>query len=698
MSLTIMRKNIFMAVIALLAMAACSKENIEDKKQPEAGIRGIEVSANAPQTTKTTIDGVNVLWAKGDKVGFVADDESAVDGSSCYTITDEFDGKPSARITVPVKEGTEVTDETQIAFTAYYPYSEISSDGTQVIEIAAEQDGETGKWGQMEAEFSGTKAELVEKGLTFTHKCAYIDFRFKSSSLSGCPVTKVTLTSLDEDRHFTGKTILKADVPLTESYNHVSVSDPVARLSAEWQGKTAVVTPVDLTGTKVRIDITYTKDGAALTQTKVITGSNLQAGHKITLKLNLDKTDFNVISFEDEALGKALATAFGSDGCLTMAQAAEVTDTQMKDFAAQSWPKSSVSAFNEFQYFTGVTKTEAFAQKTIYEITLPNSVTEISDLSYFKVLKKINNTEHITRVGIYAFMVNATTGNTSLTSISLPAVTLIANCAFKGCSALESVTNTANLKTVYREAFRGCSSLKSIDLSNLQNASEKHSFAFCGNLESVDLRSLTSAGESMFQGCAKLTSVGSLRNLTKIADYMFKDCINLPAVDYLTENVGKYAFQNCSKLEITNEQLKMVKTIGEGGFDNCKKIAGEICLPQIESIGSSAFARSGITAIDLTGAPITEIGSYAFTNMSSLEKITISANVSKIRANAFQYSSSLSEIHLLSTTPATLDTNALKISDSSAYSGKIYVPKGCAAAYKSAEGWSAYAGQIQEEQ
>ena len=691
-----MRKDIFMAALALLATAACSKENIENRKQPEAGIRGIEVSANVPQTTKTTIDGVNVLWAKGDKVGFVADDGSAVDGSSCYTITDEFDGKPSATITVPVKEGTEVTDETQIAFTAYYPYSEISSDGTQVIEIAAEQDGDTGKWGQMEAKFSGTKAELVEKGLTFTHKCAYIDLQFKSSSLSGCPVTKVTLTSLDENRHFTGKYILKADKPLTESYNYVSVSNPVASLSEKWQGKTAVVAPVDLTETKVRIDITCTKDGAALTQTKVIAGSNLQAGHKVTLKLNLGKTDFNVISFEDEALGKALATAFGSDGCLTMAQAAAVTDTQMKDFAAQSWPKSSVSAFNEFQYFTGVTETEAFAQKTIYEITLPNSVTEISDLSYFKVLKKINNTEHITRVGKYAFTVNANTGNTSLTSISLPAVTVIANYAFYGNTSLESVGDTPNLKLVYRNAFRGCSKLKSINLSNLSRA-EEYAFAYCGSLESVDLRSLTSAGNHMFDRCVSLKSVGTLKELTNIADYMFSNCKKLPAVDYLTENVGKYAFQNCSELEITNEQLKIVKTIGEGGFNNCANIAGEISLPAIESIGSSAFAFSGITAIDLTGAPITEIGSWAFERMSFLQKITISANVSKIRANAFQYSSSLSEIHLLSTTPVTLETDALKISDSSAYSGKIYVPKGCAAAYKTAEGWSAYAGQIQEE-
>lgn len=671
MSLTIMRKNIFMAVIALLAMAACSKENIEDKKQPEAGIRGIEVSANAPQTTKTTIDGVNVLWAKGDKVGFVADDESAVDGSSCYTITDEFDGKPSARITVPVKEGTEVTDETQIAFTAYYPYSEISSDGTQVVEIAAEQDGDTGKWGQMKAEFSGTKAELVEKGLTFTHECAYIDFRFKSSSLNGCPVTKVTLTSLDEDRHFTGKTILKVDGLLPESYNHVSVSDPVARLSEEWQGKTAVVAPVDLTGTKVRIDITYTKDGASLKQTKVIAGSNLQSGHKVTLKLNLDKTDFNVISFEDEALGNALATAFGTDGCLTMAQAAEVTSSQMNTFVKDKWPSSGVSAFHEFQYFTGLTYTPTWAFKTIRKITLPYSINKIQYRSFYgsnaSLLNEINNTAQITEVGEEAFY------NCSvLQSIDLPCVTEIGNKAFYNAKSLESVGDTEHLISIGQYAFGGCANLKSINLSSLE-----------------------SVGDAAFNGCNALTDINSsLATLSAIPASLFNGCMNLQANIKLPETIGDMAFNNCRKIEIDISEFEKVTSIGQLAFLQCQKITGALCLKNIKTLGTQALAKTNISSVDMTGAPLTKIGDYCFKGCTNLKKVTISSDVTEICQGAFDQCENISEIHILSEKPA-------KVYDSS-FTGAdnyiIYVPKGCAAAYKSAEGWSAYAGQIQEKQ
>lgn len=134
-----MKKHLFTAALTVLAVAACSKENLEEQGKETEEVRGIEVSANVSQATKTTIDGVNVLWAKGDRIGFVADGNSVVDGSSFYAIRDEFDGKQSATITVPIREGVEVTDETQIAFTANYPYSETTSDGTQVIEIAAEQ-------------------------------------------------------------------------------------------------------------------------------------------------------------------------------------------------------------------------------------------------------------------------------------------------------------------------------------------------------------------------------------------------------------------------------------------------------------------------------------------------------------------------------------------------------------------------------
>lgn len=701
-----MRRNIiFIVALTVFVAAACSKENIENHGQeqlPAGNVRGIEVNAGVPEVTKTAIDGVNVLWAKGDRVGFVADDGSVVSGGSVYTIKDEFDGKASATITVPVKDEAEVTDETAIAFTAYYPYSSVTAaDGAPVAEITAEQDGRTGKWGYMSAAFSGTKVDLVKCGLTFRHACAYIDFQFKSTELAGCPVTKVTLTSLDETKLFTGEYVLSAETgALAETasdtrYNQVSVSDPVASLGSEFQGKCAVVAPVDLSGAKVKIDVTYAKDGKALTQTKVIPGSKLAAGQKVTLQLNLDKTGFNVIWFEDATLGQALAEKFGSDGYLTMAQAAAVTDAQMSTFVSGTLTKNArISSFHEFQYFNGVTKTPNFFSNGIKigKITLPNSVNQISDNSFRATnITEINNTSRITGVGLNAFYEVAT-----LKSIDLPSVTFIGRNSFLKASNLESVGDTRHLLSVGGSAFSGCGKLKSIDLNSVTSIDE-NAFQYCSILENVDLSSLTRAGNYAFANSG-LISVVSLGRLSKVSDYMFRNCVKLGTIyGSLPGTIGVYAFQNCSKLVLSGGQLKTVTTIGNGAFNSCRGIVGEISLPQIKSIGSDAFAFSGITSIDLTGAPITEIGSYAFEKMSALKKITISANVTKFCADIFLCSGNLSEIHLLSTIPAVLETDALKISDNDVYSGIIYVPQGYLETYKNAEGWSTYADRIQEE-
>lgn len=668
-----MRKCIFVAVLTVMAAAACSKENIESQMYGDEEVSGIEVRADVPEATKTTIDGVNVLWSKGDRIGFIADAGSVVPGGSSYAVKEEFAGKQTATVTVPVVEGADVTDGTTLAFTAYYPYSaKTATDGSPLAEIAAGQDGQTGNWGYMSTTFSGTKADLVKAGLTFRHACAYIDFQFKSTELAGCPVTKVTLTSLDETKLFTGEYVLSAETgALTETasgtrYNQVSVSDPVASLGSEFQGKCAVVAPVDLRGTKVKVDITYTKDGKALTQTKVIAGSNLIAGHKITLKLNLDKTDFNVIEFENAELGTLLAKKFGSDGYLTRAQAAAVDKAGMADFISDNWP-SKGAPFNEFQYFTNVSSTPSWQAKTIRKITLPNSIKIISDYSFMKSgLGEINNTSQVTEVGYRAFNSSST-----LKSIDLGAVTTIGGEAFKGNTKLESVGNTKNLADIGEAAFSGCSSLKEMDLSNLKTIEK-----------------------GAFNGCGALTEINSsLSALSEIPDNLFSDCLELQTSITLPAVIGAGAFSNCRKMEIASSDFEKVTSIGNFAFLQCWKVTGDISLKRIETLGNQAFKNTKITSVDMTGAPLAKIDDNCFNGCTSLKTVTISENTTTIGRGVFSGCESITEFHLLSKEPATVYDSTFTGTDSYI----IYVPKGYVETYKNAEGWSTYADRIQEE-
>lgn len=676
-----MRKCIFVAVLTVMAAAACSKENIESQMYGDEEVSGIEVRADVPEATKTTIDGVSVLWSKGDRIGFIADAGSIVPGGSSYAVKEEFAGKQTATVTVPVVEGADVTDGTTLAFTAYYPYSaKTATDGSPLAEIVAEQDGQTGNWGYMSTTFSGTKADLVKAGLTFRHACAYIDFQFKSTELAGCPVTKVTLTSLDETKLFTGEYVLSAETgALAETasdtrYNQVSVSDPVASLGSEFQGKCAVVAPVDLSGTKVKIDVTYAKDGKALTQTKVIPGSKLAAGQKVTLQLNLDKTGFNVIWFEDATLGQALAEKFGSDGYLTMAQAAAVTKDEMRSFISANWPSKGAS-FNEFQYFTNVSPIPSWQAKTIRKITLPNSVTVIPEYSFMKSgLGEINNTSQITVVGERAFYYC-----TTLRSIDLSAVTKIGKEAFRmilpgnstGSTQLESVGDTKNLTDIGASAFKACSSLKKIDLSNLKTV--------CAGA---------------FSGCSALAEINSsLSALSEIPDNLFSDCLELQTSITLPAVIGAGAFSNCRKMEIASSDFEKVTSIGNFAFLQCWKVTGDISLKRIETLGNQAFKNTKITSVDMTGAPLAKIDDYCFYGCTGLKTVTISENTTTIGLGVFSGCESITEFHLLSKEPATVYDSTFTGTDSYI----IYVPKGYVEIYKNAEGWSTYADRIQEE-
>lgn len=667
-----MRKCIFVAVLTVMAAAACSKENIESQMYGDEEVSGIEVRADVPEATKTTIDGVSVLWSKGDRIGFIADAGSIVPGGSSYAVKEEFAGKQTATVTVPVVEGADVTDGTTLAFTAYYPYSaKTATDGSPLAEIVAEQDGQTGNWGYMSTTFSGTKADLVKAGLTFRHACAYIDFQFKSTELAGCPVTKVTLTSLDETKLFTGEYVLSAETgALAETasdtrYNQVSVSDPVASLGSEFQGKCAVVAPVDLSGAKVKIDVTYAKDGKALTQTKVIAGSNLIAGHKITLKLNLDKTDFNVIEFENAELGTLLAKKFGSDGYLTRAQAAAVDKAGMADFISDNWP-SKGAPFNEFQYFTNVSSTPSWQAKTIRKITLPNSIKIISDYSFMKsMLGEINNTSQVTEVGYRAFNSSST-----LKSIDLGAVTTIGGEAFKGNTKLESVGNTKNLADIGEAAFSGCSSLKEMDLSNLKTIEK-----------------------GAFNGCGALTEINSsLASLSEIPEYLFCGCMELNASITLPAVIGASAFGNCRKIVFDLSDFEKVESIGSMAFLQCWKITGDLRLKKIAALGNQAFVNAKITSVDMTGAPLEKIDDYCFKNCASLKVVTISENTTTIGPGVFYGCENITEYHILSKTPAKVDSSSF----AGAGSYIIYVPKGCSTVYK--DKWAVYADHIREEE
>ena len=102
------------------------------------------------------------------------------------------------------------------------------------------------------------------------------------------------------------------------------------------------------------------------------------------------------------------------------------------------------------------------------------------------------------------------------------------------------------------------------------------------------------------------------------------------------------------------------------------------------------FGRTNALSAEIPEG-ITKIGNYCF-QFSDISSVTIPSTVSEIGDQAFCFCNSLESITILATTPPTLGGGVFGNNKSGR---KIYVPYESVDAYKAAEGWSAYAADIE---
>jgi hypothetical protein len=170
------------------------------------------------------------------------------------------------------------------------------------------------------------------------------------------------------------------------------------------------------------------------------------------------------------------------DGELSEAEAAAVPD-----LGEVFKGNTTITSFNELQYFTGLTSIGNCAFEycsKLTSVTIPNSVTSIGELAfcYCESLTSVTIPNSVTSIGDGAFYC------CGLTSVTIGnGVTSIGNSAFWNCSGLTSVIIPESVTSIGVKAFLGCKGLTSITIPG----------------------SVTSIGQGAFVGCTSLTSVVS---------------------------------------------------------------------------------------------------------------------------------------------------------------------------------------------
>lgn len=169
--------------------------------------------------------------------------------------------------------------------------------------------------------------------------------------------------------------------------------------------------------------------------------------------------------------------------------------------------------------------------------------------------------------------------------------TAITRSCFKRFNSLTSISGTAYLDFIPREAFAECGSLEStVDVSNARFF-DFNAFYYCRKALITGLSSKVEwVGANAFHTCTKLTSA-NIPNATKIDNYAFMGCATLSSVDFSSVvSIGNNAFQNCSALEnitLTNTSV----SVGETAFHNCKSLKNVYNHENITSVGTNCFTN-----------------------------------------------------------------------------------------------------------
>ena len=172
----------------------------------------------------------------------------------------------------------------------------------------------------------------------------------------------------------------------------------------------------------------------------------------------------------------------------------------------------------------------------------------------------------------------------------------------------------------------------------------------------------------------------------------FRDAIDEVEIDRQIENIGSYAFYNCSRLSKADLYGGAMKKIGQFAFNLCTALTSIYIPYSVNEIGNGAFKDcSALTSVTLPTS-LTTIKVNVFNGCSSLTTIRIPAGVTYIRDNAFLGCTGLTSITCKATTPPTCGTDCFGNVPKSI---PVYVPYGTAEAYRNAYGWNSFTNIVE---
>ncbi|UEA86163.1 leucine-rich repeat domain-containing protein [Alistipes senegalensis] len=221
------------------------------------------------------------------------------------------------------------------------------------------------------------------------------------------------------------------------------------------------------------------------------------------------------------------------------------------------------------------------------------------------------------------------------------------------------------------------------------NYSDMSMLSRFNNLRVLDMENVISEGIGAytFYLQKRLTSIKLPKTLKTIGEGAFDGCSNLTGNLTIPESVttiGDGAFYGCTGFTGNLTIPKGVTTIEPNTFRNCSGLTGNLTIPEgVTTIGSSAFREcKGFTGLTLSEG-VTTIEDEAFGRCSEqmTENLTIPKSVTTIGKNAF---SKIMDLYCKAMTPPQIQEDSFFLTATTT----LYIPKNCTEVYRTAPGWS----------
>ncbi len=267
---------------------------------------------------------------------------------------------------------------------------------------------------------------------------------------------------------------------------------------------------------------------------------------------------------------------------------------------------------------------------------------------------------------------NAFDSNNYIESINIGAgLTTLSNNCFEECTSLSGVFIPDWFESLNYGVFLRCYDITTISLGNGIEYINDYAFGDCRSLTGIDIPSqITGIGNNAFRTGLNITNIGLVEGLEYIGNYAFNNCRSLTGVSFpnTLSGIGSNAFSSCFDLSgqiIYTPNLQSVGTsafastdiydivfndhpsynkIEDSTFSNCSLLTGLNLVPNITEIGNSSFASCSILSGINFNETITSIGTSAFSDCSDLSGVSFPDSIESVGTSAFYSCSDLSFI------------------------------------------------------